>query len=169
MRKRVKNQICNCVPVCSGAALQPDATNRSPDVPTPHNSPVWNSANPISAAVVSTARPHSWDFHQPQIRPFWLLGCMLVITPKNMLIPIDPPPPRLPRSLLEFMAALLYVHAPQTKQKSPHFRISGTGCSATTVEPNCHDSNTQLAQASKTTWWEYSKETEFICGLTEAC
>lgn len=51
--------------VWSGVALQPDTTNHSPDVPAPHNSPMWNSTNPISAAVVSTARPHSWACHQP--------------------------------------------------------------------------------------------------------
>lgn len=60
MRKHVKNQICNRVAVCSGVALQTDATNHSSDVPTPHNSPVWNSTNPISAAVVSIDGPHSW-------------------------------------------------------------------------------------------------------------
>lgn len=36
---------------------------------------------------------------------------MPVITPKNMLIPQDSPPP--PLSLCGFMAAPLYLHAPQ--------------------------------------------------------
>lgn len=76
------------------AALLSNQTQQTvaPNVPTPHNSAVWNSTNPISAAVVSTACPHSWAYHRPQIRPFWLLGCMPVITPKNMLIPQDSPP-----------------------------------------------------------------------------
>lgn len=83
----VKNQIYNSVSVCSSVALQPDTTKPSPDVPTSHNSPVWNSTNPISAAVVSTASPHSWACHRTQIRPFWLLGCISVITPKNSVDP----------------------------------------------------------------------------------
>lgn len=77
-----KIQMYNSVSVCSRVALRPDTTNHSPDVPTPHNSPVWNSTNPISAAVVSTVGPHSWACHRPQIRPLWLLCCIPVITPK---------------------------------------------------------------------------------------
>lgn len=106
-----KNQMYNSVSVCSRVALRPDTTNHSPDVPTPHNSPVWNSTNPISAAVVSTAGPHSWACHRPQIRPFWLLCCIPVITPKicwSQQTAVTPPSPP------GFMAALLYPNAPQS-------------------------------------------------------
>ncbi len=91
MKERVKNQIYNSVSLLGGVALRPDTTNRSPDVPAPHNSAVWNSTQPISAAVVSTACPHSWACHRPQIRPLWLFSCIPVITPENMLIPTDSP------------------------------------------------------------------------------
>lgn len=135
MRKRVKTQICNHVSVCSGVALQPDATNHSPDVPTTHNSPLWNSTNPISAAVVSTIRPHSWAHRRPQIRPFWLLGCMLVITPKNMLIPTDTPAPPLPSWIY---SCTIVCPCPSKEaiafKRSPHFRINDRGHSVTSVE-----------------------------------
>lgn len=90
-----KIQMYNSVSVCSRVALRPDTTNHSPDVPTPHNSPVWNSTNPISAAVVSTVGPHSWACHRPQIRPLWLLCCIPVITPKicwSQQTALGPPP-----------------------------------------------------------------------------
>lgn len=90
-----KIQMYNSVSVCSRVALRPDTTNHSPDVPTPHNSPVWNSTNPISAAVVSTVGPHSWACHRPQIRPLWLLCCIPVITPKicwSQQTALTPPP-----------------------------------------------------------------------------
>ena len=48
--------------------MRADTTNhsRAPTVPTPRNSPAWNSTNPISAAAVSTARrPHSWARRRP--------------------------------------------------------------------------------------------------------
>lgn len=103
--------------VCSGVAVEPDTTNHSPNVPTPHNSPVWNSTNSFSAAVVSTACPHSWANHRPQIRPSWLLACMPVITPQNMLIPQDSSPNG-------FMDTLLYLRAPKGAcfVKSPSLR-----------------------------------------------
>lgn len=107
----------------SGVAFQPDTTNHSPNVPAPHNSPVWNSTNPISATAVSTGRPHSWAYHWPKIRPFWLLCCMPVITHKKMLIPTDSPPHGL-------MAPLLCPHALQLK----HLLSDGPLTSSLTTE-----------------------------------
>lgn len=159
MRERVKNQIYNSVSVCSGVALQPDTTNHSPDVPTPHNSPAWNSTNPISAALVSTARPHSWACHRSQIRPLWLLCCIPVITPKNMLIPKDSSPP------LGFIAALLCLHALKRSagfQTSSHFQIDDRGAFSDLSSPPC------LPHTScSSTRWEDSETIAFMWCLTK--
>ena len=164
MSKRVINQIYNSVSVYIGVALRPDTTNHSPNVPTPHNSPVWNSTNPISAAVVSTACPHSWAYHRPQIRPFWLLGCMPVITPKNMLIPQDSPPPTMDLWLHYCMSmplkmSLLLKVPWLWDQRQRALGVFNRAC--------WHVSNIQFTQALEATWWEDSEKMGFMCGLTK--
>lgn len=134
----------------SGVAFQPDTTNHSPNVPAPHNSPVWNSTNPISATAVSTGRPHSWAYHWPKIRPFWLLCCMPVITHKKMLIPTDSPPHGL-------MAPLLCPHA-LAFRRSPNFKFDDRGQSVTSAKDCCqvcHIKSTALRLHEKIQiWWD---------------
>lgn len=107
--QKKKKQIYNSVSVRSAKALQVDTTNHRPDVPTPHNSTVRNSTNPISAAAVSTAPLHSWGCHRLHIRPVTLVCCILVIAPKSMLIPKrGPPSPPPVEATLAFQSPVNY-------------------------------------------------------------
>lgn len=139
----------------SGVAFQPDTTNHSPNVPAPHNSPVWNSTNPISATAVSTGRPHSWAYHWPKIRPFWLLCCMPVITHKKNVDPNRQPPSWIDGSSIVSPCPSIEALA---FRRSPNFKFDDRGQSVTSAKDCCqvcHIKSTALRLHEKIQiWWD---------------